>query len=850
MTSQRTTTLEHAVMIGGPDGEVMNDVGMRRPIIIRRDVRCEGQPSSARLSFSAYGLVECEINGVKVGTDVLTPGWTVYDRRLPYWTYDVANLLHDGDNTMVFWLADGWYRGRIGFGGGQQDCYGDRLGLIAQLDLVDEDGRERIIATNGNDGLWSASASPIVTSGLYEGETYDARERLDLRTATLTQATDSSADTAAGTGIAPAPVVASVESSPRRWHPVERLALDASILYPTNESTAVRCIGEHQPSAISRLTDGRWLVDFGQNCTQRVVLRIPDIPAGHAIDISHVEVLNPDGTPATRPLRRAVQHDRYIANGHETEHGDVWWEPRFTMHGFRYAVIEGWPDGHDLTSVDLHTRVYSSARRRLGWFSCSDDRVNRLADNVRWSMLSNFVSIPTDCPQRDERFGWTGDIAVFAPTAAYLYDVTSFLDSWLDDVAIETDKHGTVPYYVPYPFPGWGKPDAVALWGDAVTMVPWALYMATGDADVLRRHLELSCRWVDQVASLLCEDGVWDRKPDVWCGQLGDWLDPTAPPDDAARAMTEKPLVATAFAAYSAALVARMLRVIAAAGEAAGVDGAAGDAGDAGDAAAAGAHGVADAPTRHDAARYDRLAAHIRAGFRDRFVRPDGSMTSDTQCAYALAIALDLLADAQDGDHLRTVAGDRLAQLVRERGFVVGTGFAGTPYVLGALCSTGHADEAFSLFLSDRCPSWLYQVSMGATTTWERWDSMLPDGSVNPGDMTSFNHYALGSVLDWMHDAIGGLRLIGAGWDTVMVSPQIDVAVAHGLRSGSATHVTPHGEVSASWSAQVDDGGGQGLKATLDVVVPEDVTAVLGLDTQELPSGSSLGPGHHRFGVR
>ncbi|KAB8287686.1 alpha-L-rhamnosidase [Bifidobacterium ramosum] len=798
MTTMTEPVPWQARMIGGPDGTVVVDPAkaggeMRRPPVIRCDFAVTGTPVAARLRVTAWGLFEAELNGRRVGGDVLAPGWTVYGERLPYWTYDVTDLVHAGANVLGFWLGDGWYRGQIGFNGGQRDCYGSRLGVCAQLELTDADGMVTVVASNADDGRWRAGYGPILASGLYEGETFDAREGVDPF---------------ASSASAASPVAA----SDRHWHPVERFDFDRSILYPADESTAVRCIGEHRPASISRLPDGRWLVDFGQNCTQRVVLTIPATEPGHEIDIRHVEVLNPDGTPATRPLRRAIQHDHYISDGNP-----VVWEPRFTMHGFRYAVIGGWPSDRALTAADLHTRVYSSARHRLGWFSCSDARVNRLAENARWSMLSNFVSIPTDCPQRDERFGWTGDIAVFAPTAAYLYDVNGFLDSWLDDVAIETERWGTVPYYVPYPFPGWGKPDAVALWGDAVTMVPWAMYMASGDVSVLRRHAPLARRWMDEVAGLLADDGVWDRRPDVWCGQLGDWLDPTAPPDDAARAMTDKALVATAFAAHSADLVARMLDVL------------------------------GDAEARE---RYAALAAHIRAGFRARFVRADGTMTSDTQCAYALLIALDLL-DGVDGpveyERLRAAAGERLAALVRERGFVVGTGFAGTPFVLPALCATGHADEAFSLFLSDRCPSWLYQVRMGATTTWERWDSMLENGEVNPGDMTSFNHYAFGSVLDWMHAAIGGLELADTGWRRVRVQPQVAAALAHGITSGSAAHVTPQGTISVAWRAD-DDGT---VRLTVDV--PQGVAVELGLavvderDGRRLPAGAVVAPGEHRL---
>ncbi|OZG64656.1 alpha-L-rhamnosidase [Bifidobacterium hapali] len=850
ITGQLKTQLPiqwQAQMIGGSDDTVAVDpdhIGarMRRPPVIRCDFSVTGTPVAARLIVTAWGLFEAQINGSRVGDDVLAPGWTVYDTRLPYWTYDVTELVHDGTNVMGFWLGDGWYRGRIGFGGGKEDCYGSRLGLFAQLEITNADGTITTIASNADDGAWQAGYGPILASGLYEGEIFDAREGADPFVPVADETIESSAEPSAAVASS---ANATTTLTNREWHPVEPLDFDQSVLYPAVTSTAVHCVGEHHPTSITQLTDGRWLVDFGQNCTQRVVLNIPKVESGHEIDIQHVEVINPDGTPATRPLRRAVQHDRYISDGNPAV-----WEPRFTMHGFRYAVIGGWPADRPLTANDLYTHVYSSATHRIGWFSCSNSRVNRLAENARWSMLSNFVSIPTDCPQRDERFGWTGDIAVFAPTATYLYDVADFLDSWLDDVAIETEHWGTVPYYVPYPYPGWGKPSAVALWSDAVTMVPWALYEASGNVNILRRHIALARRWMDEVAGLLAADGVWDKKPDVWCGQLGDWLDPTAPPDDAARAMTEKPLVATAFAAHSATLIARMLRVIAGAVAA-------------GDSGATATDKLAQDDLQdalRDAEHYESLAAHIRAGFRARFVHGDGTMTSDTQCAYALLIALDLLAGDADRDRLVAAAGERLAALVRERGFVVGTGFAGTPFVLPALCATGHADEAFSLFLSDACPSWLYQVRMGATTTWERWDSMLPNGEVNPGDMTSFNHYAFGSVLDWMHTAIGGLQLADAGWRRVRVAPCLAAAFAHGITSGSAAHDTPFGKVSVAWSVDdraatdgATDGTGQST-VRLTVDIPQGVVAELGVAAvdgtgRRLSAGDTLSAGKHELAV-
>jgi len=478
-------------------------------------------------------------------------------------------------------------------------------------------------------------------------------------------------------------------------------------------------------------------------------------------------------------LRRGAQVDTYTSNGHDAE-----WEPRFTIHGFRFAEIEGWPG--TLAQDDVRARVYGSDMERAGWFECSDPAVTQLHSNVVWSMRSNFVSVPTDCPQRDERLGWTGDIAVFAATATFLYDAQDFLSNWLVDVASETERWGTVPYYVPFvPLAEWRAPAAIAIWGDAAVFVPWSLYMASGDAGRLAEQYALAAAWVDEVAGYLAADGVWDRRPDLFCGQLGDWLDPTAPADDPSRAMTEKELVATAFFARSCRLLSQIAAAI-------------------------------DRPA--EAEHYSDLADHVRDGFVSRFARADGTMTSDTQCAYALAIVFGLLTDAPGTEQ---AAGERLAELVRQQGYTVGTGFAGTPYVLPALSSTGHLDDAYGLLQSTNSPSWLYQVSMGATTTWERWDSMLPDGSVNPGDMTSFNHYALGSVADWIHEVVGGLSPIEPGWKVFRIAPQQGGGIEH----ADVSHETPYGLARVAW--RNDEG-----TLHLDMTVPVGTLAIVEVGTR------------------
>lgn len=728
----------------------------RHAPLMRKEFELKGKPVSARLYLTAYGLVEAELNGRKVGGDILTPGWTSYDDRLLYWTFDVTDLLQGRANALGLWLGDGWYRGRLGFRGGKVNIYGDRLGAYAQLNVTYADGSEEVVVTNAYDRTWKAHKGPIVSSGLCEGEEYDAR----LEEEGWSEPGFDDSD----------------------WEPVTELPLDVDKMAEPI-SPAVREIGRRRPVSIQQHGSHAYLIDMGVNCTQRLRFNIHGFESGQSFQVQHAEVLE-DGELATAPLRRGSQIDRYTSDGK-----DAVWEPRFTIHGFRYALVEGWPG--DLGPDDVTAIAYGSAVERTGWFETSDDRVNQLHDNIVRSMNSNFVSIPTDCPQRDERLGWTGDIALFAPTAAMLFDVEGFLSSWLHDLKVETEKFGSVPYYVPYvPLGEWQTPkvQALAIWGDSAVLVPWAIYMDSGDKVLLGEQFKLVVKWIEEVSGYLSPDGVWDRRPGIVYGQLGDWLDPTAPPDDMAKALTAKELVATAYFARSAGLASRMASEL-------GME-----------------------QYRDD---YARLADHVKTGFVSRFVGEDGLMTSDTQCAYTLAIHFGLLDGHPD---LKEFAGRRLAQLVRDRDYTVGTGFAGTPYVLPALTETGHLEEAYRLFLSEKCPSWLYQVSMGATTTWERWDSMLPDGKVNSGvGMTSFNHYALGSVAEWMYSTLGGLVMTTPGWERFKVAPK----PWGPIRNAHVTHKTALGIIDLAWKYEADDG-----QLIIDVSVPEGSSALVEVGEQ------------------
>jgi len=730
------------------------------PMLLRREFTVSGPISRARLYVTAHGVHEVEVNGTRVGDDTLSPGWSSYPTRLRYQTYDVTALLAEGANAVGSWLADGWYRGRLGFHGGEFDRYGDRTALLAQLEIDLADGSRQVVVT---DESWRAAPGPVTASSLYDGETHDARLEL--------------------------PGWSEPAFDDARWGAVETVERDRGTLVAP-DGPAVRCTEERRPASAWLTPSGSVLVDFGQNLVGRLKVEVQG-PSGSTIVLRHAEVLE-HGELCTRPLRDAAATDTYVLRGD----GPETWEPRFTFHGFRYAEISGWPGDQPVHEVleGVVARVYHTDMRRLGEFECSDPAVNRLHENVVWSMRGNFLDIPTDCPQRDERLGWTGDIQVFAPTAAFLYDCTGMLSSWLKDLAAEQLPDGNVPWYVPYipTIPMWTPPEASAVWGDAAVLTPWDLYVATGDTEILARQYASGQAWVDLAVSMTADDGVWDHGG----FQLGDWLDPAAPPEDPAAALTDPYLVATAYLALSARRLAEIADLL----------------------------GKPD-----DHTRYAALAERIRAGFRSRYVTADGTMTSDTQTAYALAIAFELL----DGD-LEEVAGERLADLVRKAGNRIATGFAGTPLVTEALSRTGHSATAYDLLLERECPSWLYAVDHGATTIWERWDSLLPDGTVNPGNMTSFNHYALGAVAAWLHRRVAGIAPAEPGYRTIRFAPELRGPLTY----ARASHHTPYGLAAIRWEL-----GPDGASVVLDVTVPTGTSGRIVIPGREVEVSS----GHHRM---
>jgi alpha-L-rhamnosidase len=708
-----------------------------------------GPVASARWLVSALGVFEAYLGGDPVSEDVLSPGWSSYEWRLRYRQYDVAAQVRAASGPIVLGLAlgNGWHRGNLTWWE-IKNVYGDRLGAIGELEITFADGYRQVVLT---DESWTWGPSAVLEDDLYDGQTIDARL---LSTAWLEPGFTDPA-----------------------WSGVRALEFDVAKLVPYIGPPVVRH-EEVAPVRIWTSPSGRTLVDFGQNLVGWLKIAVRG-GAGQTVTVRHAEVLE-HGELGARPLRKAKATDRFILSGRD----DVF-EPTFTFHGFRYAEVSGWPG--ELRADQLLAVVVSSDLRRIGEFACSDPMVNQLHANVVWGQRGNFLDVPTDCPQRDERLGWTGDIAVFAPTAAYLFDVQGFLQDWLADLdAEQAHANGLVAYVIPdvlkyAPTPRhFPHTETTAIWSDAAVWVPWALWQAYGDKNVLHSSYPAMTAHLHRAETLLSPTGLWDSG-----FQFGDWLDPSAPPDRPADAKADKGVVATACLYRSAAIVAEVARI----------------------------RGLGE-----DAEYFAGLAKRTRAAFNEHYVDDDGVVLSDCPTVYALAIAFDLLDEPQ-----RRYAGDRLAELTAANGYRISTGFAGTPYICDALTQTGHVDAAYRLLLERECPSWLYPVTMGATTIWERWDSMLPDGSINPGQMTSFNHYALGAVADWMHRVIGGIAPAAPGYERVRLAPQ----PGGGLTWARSALRTPHGDVRVAWEIA-------NAELRLEADLPEGMTAEI-----ELPGTAS-----------
>ncbi|MEF8938662.1 MAG: glycoside hydrolase family 78 protein [Salinivenus sp.] len=706
--------------------------------MLRTEFSVEGDVADARLYVTSHGLYEMHLNGQRVGDQVFSPGWTSYDHRLQYQTYNVTDLLASGENAIGARLGDGWYRGYIGFQG-QHDYYGDTLALLAQLHVTYEDGRTAVVVRT-DDG-WRAATGAVRMSDIYMGETYDARQEKDGWT-------QAGYDASAWSGVREA------------QHDMDRLLAQAA--------PPVRRIQEIKPKEVIVTPEGDTVLDMGQNMVGWMRMRVEGA-AGTEVTLQHAEVLDKDGNVYTENLRAADQTTRYILDGEGTEV----FAPHFTFQGFRYVKVSGYPgevQPEDFTGVVIHSDM-----RPTGHFQSSHARLNQLQHNIVWGQKGNFLEVPTDCPQRDERLGWTGDIQVFIRTANLNMGTSSFLRKWLQDLEADQLESGSVPHVVPNVL---GEESAGAAgWADASVVVPWAMYQANGDKQVLRDQYESMTAWVEYMR----ERAAMDSTTYLWENNFtfGDWLAYSPDRNDYPGATTSKDLIRNAFFARSADLLARTARAL----------------------------GRMD-----DAERYQRLFERVRSAFQDEFVTPRGRVTSDTQTSYVLALSFNLIPE-----DLRAMAAKRLANDVRERGHLT-TGFLGTPDLLHVLSENGYREEAFDLLFRVEYPSWLYPVTRGATTMWEHWDGIKPDSTFQDPSMNSFNHYAYGAVGEWMHQDVAGIEATAPGYKELRIAPHPADTLTH----ARSLLETAHGRVESSWHRS--DG-----QFRLEVTIPPNTQATVRL---------------------
>lgn len=681
----------------------------RKPYVAEKRFALSGAVKEARLYMTCLGVYSASLNGKKVSGDYFRPGFTDYNYRLQYQTYDVGELLSQ-ENTLKITVGEGWYSGYFGWEG-RKDNYGTCNGLLAQLEIRYEDGRIEKIVT---DGSWVQKYGEILYSDLYDGEGYDFREK----------------ERACGC--------------------MREFSYPFTTLEP-QEGPAVRCVEEVSPKRIFKDASGRMVLDMGQNMVGWVRFRNLHTENG-SVRLLHGEVLDRDGNFYNANLRNAQAADSYVLEVNDGKE----YEPHFTYHGFRYVLLEGFTE--DVVPEDFTGVVLSSDMEVTGELVTGDESLNRLQENICRGQRGNFFDIPTDCPQRDERQGWTADAQIILSTAAFNFDVSRFYRKWLKDVeSSQKEQEGAASYVVPDILNGYfseGKSVTAAGWGDAAVICPWQLYERYGDKGILEKQYDSMKAWVDYIRREGENEYLWDTGV-----QLGDWLALDSA-EDSFYGATDGTLAATAYYAYSTELFARTAKVLG---------------------------------RMSDYKEYHDLHEKILEEFRRNFLQDGVLLTSDTQTAYVLALQFHLLRQEEE-----ETAASRLAELLRRNNNHLDTGFLGTPYICHVLTEHGYNELAYELLFHRDFPSWLYQVDQGATTMWEHWDSRKVDGSFWSTDMNSFNHYAYGSVGNWMYRVIGGLDWKEPGYKKSVIAPKPDARV----KSAECSLKSPYGLLKCQWSLE------------------------------------------------
>ncbi|GGH69668.1 alfa-L-rhamnosidase [Saccharibacillus endophyticus] len=706
------------------------------PVFVREfDVKKEIE--KVRVYATSLGVYEIKMNGEKVGDTFFAPGWTNYNKRLQYQTYAVKELI-PGTNKIEITVGNGWYKGIFGFSC-TPNHYGERVAALAEIHIAYKDGSKEIIAT---DDSWQATTGSIRYSEIYMGETFDS-----------TFETDAS-------------------------HAAKITCFDNGKLV-AQESEPVRITRKLPAQALITSPKGERIIDFGQNLTGFVEFEATG-HVGQKIIIRHAETLDKDGNFYPDTLRQAISVDTFICNGQVQT-----FTPHFTFHGFRYIAIEGLEeiDTGDFRACALHTDM-----EETGSFRTSNPLINQLQSNIQWGQRGNFLDIPTDCPQRDERLGWTGDAQVFAGTAAYNANVALFFTKWLRDLASEQTAEYGVPHVVPNIL---GDQEGAAAWSDAATVIPWVMYQTYGDLKILEDQYESMTGWVDYISARCGSSGLWQTG-----FQYGDWLALDKEESADRTGATDKYLVANAYYAYSTDIVRQTARIL---------------------------------NKNEDAAKYDELYLRIKQAFNDEYITKTGRMVSETQTGCVLALHFDLA----DEKYKPRILESLTTNIANHKNHL-STGFVGTPYLCHVLTEQGEHELAGTLLLKEDYPSWLYAVKKGATTIWERWNSILPDGSFDESGMNSLNHYAYGSIGDWMYGKLAGIGLLELGYKKVSIKPQF----IKGITWVEASFRSVYGEIRSVWSCE-------NRKIRIEVKIPANTTAVIHLPEKAEPI--EVGSGLHTF---
>lgn len=702
--------------------------------IFRREFIVSAPIETATLTITAHGLYEAYVDDQRVGNAYFTPGFTNYHRRLQYQQYDVSKQIHMGRNEIRASVGEGWYRGDFG-ADMKNNHYGSQAGLLMQLELRYIDGHRETVVTDGN---WQCSAGPIRYSNIYNGEITDTRIR-------------------------------SLE-----WLPVE-IGEESKVNLVKSVGEPVRQHEVFRPGRLLISPKGESILDFGQNLAGWVKMTVSG-KSGDTVRLYHSETLDSAGNFYTGNLRKARAQDIYILNGTKQA-----LEPHFTYHGFRYIKIEGYPgkiNPKNFVAVALYSDLKPS-----GNFTCSDRLLNRLQQNICWSQKSNFFDIPTDCPQRSERFGWTGDAEIFARTASFNQNVKDFFLKWLADLASSQGTNGGLPVIVPdYRFPDTVGPlGGVAGWGDAATVLPWTLFKVYGDTTILERQYNSMKGWVDYIRHIADTSGLfWKARG------YGDWYAPLGP--------TDIEYIDQCFFIHSTELLVGAARVLS---------------------------------KTEDIETYSILLDKIRKIFLEKYWSLSHSVPN-TQTAYVLALEFDLLPDS-----LRNEAAEQLVDLIHANNDHLATGFLGTPYLLWVLTKYGHSDLAFTLLHQTTPPSWLYPITKGATTIWEKWDAIKPDGSF---DTCSLNHYAYGAVGDWLYRVVAGIDAASPGYRKILIHPHIGAGI-HWVR---ASYKCPYGLIISNWKIKRN-------VLRMAVIIPANTTATIFLPKDGKEESLEIGPGRYRW---